>query len=129
MAIADVIRRGYGGQIRQVVTRGFWNSALPPVLVEQLPDITVKVNSGVYTYPLAPYFAGETSFSSSTLATGFTLNTSTGVLTVDSGAEVAGTYGPYTISGINSSGTTAGNAIHIKLSNSKVSADARDYFD
>jgi len=133
MSISHVVCRGYGngtypGQIRQVVTRGFFDSAVAPVQDEELPNFTVKANSGTYTFPLAIYFSGETSFSVTGLATGITFDTTTGVLTVNS-ATASGTTSNIVITGINASGSTAGNPFSVKISTSKVSPNARDYED
>jgi hypothetical protein len=131
MSIAQLVTRGYGngtyaGQIRQVVVRGYFSSAVAPVQVDQLPNVAVKANSGTYNFPLAAYFTGETSFSVSGLATGITFNTTTGVLTVNS-ATASGTTSNIIVTGINATGSTAGNAFSVKISTSKISIDTRDY--
>jgi len=133
MSIAQVVGRGYGngtfaGQIRQVVVRGYFSSVVAPVQVDQLPNIVVKASTGTYTFPLAAYFTGETSFSVTGLATGITFDTTTGALTVNS-ATASGTTSNIVVSAVNAAGSTAGNAISVKISISKVSADSRDYFD
>lgn len=133
MAIGHVVTRGYGtgtfdGEIRQVVLRGFFDSVVLPILVDQLPNIVVKASSGTYTFPLEGYFAGETSFSVAGLATGITFNTTTGVLTVNS-ATASGTTSNIVVTAINGAGSTDGNAFSVKISTSKVSPDARDYED
>jgi putative Ig domain-containing protein len=132
MSIAQVVTRGYGngtyaGQVRQVVARGFFNSAVVPVQVEQLYNITVKANSGTYTFATAPYFTGETSFSAAGLATGITFNTTTGVITVNS-ATASGSH-TVTVTATNAQGSTAANPIVIKVSTSKLGIDSRDYED
>lgn len=120
MAIGHVVTRGYGtgtfdGEIRQVVLRGFFDSALPPILTDQLPNIVVKASTGSYTFALEGYFTGETTFSASGLATGITLNTSTGVLTVNSGTA-SGTTSGIVVTATNAAGSTAGNAFSVKIS-------------
>jgi len=120
MAIGHVVTRGFGtgtfdGEIRQIVLRGFFDSTLPPILVDQLPNIVVRANTGSFTFPLESYFTGETSFSASGLATGITLNTTTGVLTVNS-ATGSGTTSNIVVSAVNGAGSTAGNAFSVKIS-------------
>jgi hypothetical protein len=132
MAIGHVVTRGYGtgtfdGEIRQVVLRGFFDSAVVPVQVDQVPNIVVKANTGSYDFPLEQYFTGETSFSITGSAIGITFNTTTGVLTVNS-ATASGTS-TFTVTAINGAGSTVGNSFTVKISTSKVSPDARDYED
>lgn len=122
MAIGHVVTRGYGtgtfdGEIRQVVTRGFFDSAVSPILVDQLPNVTVKASTGSYTFALEGYFTGETSFSVTGLATGITFNTTTGVLTVNS-ATASGTTSNIVVTAINGSGSTAANAFSVRISTS-----------
>ena len=120
MAIGLVVTRGYGngtlvGEIRQVVARGFFSSALTPIQVEQLPNIAAVAATGAHAYDLSDYFTGETSFSiAPAVEAGWTFNTSTGVLTIDTDAN--GTFGPYTVTATNAEGDTAGNAFTVKVS-------------
>jgi hypothetical protein len=122
VAIGHVVTRGYGtgtfdGEIRQVIARGFFDSAVSPILFDQLPNITVKANTGSYTYALEGYFTGETSFSVSGLATGITFNTTTGVLTVNS-ATASGTTSNIVVTAINGTGSTPGNGFSVRISTS-----------
>lgn len=133
MSIALYITGGFGngtlaGEIRQFIVDGLFQSAVVPVLLEELPNFTVKANSGTYNFPLESYFGGETSFSVTGLATGITFNTTTGVLTVNS-ATASGTTSGIVVTAINGAGSTAGNAFSVKISTSKVSPDWRDYED
>ncbi len=93
-----------------------WNILPPPLQLEQLPYLVAGYNTGTYTYALSAYFAGAASYSvSPALPSGFSLNTATGVLSINSAAQAAGTYGPFTFSATNSAGTINGNAVTIKL--------------
>src|SRR5690349_5222193 len=127
MALGHVVTRGYGttpgtfdGEIRQVVLRGFFDSAVAPVQVDQIPNFAVKASSGTYNFPLEGYFTGETSFSITGSATGITFDTNTGILTVNS-ATASGTS-TFTVSAINGAGTTPGNSFTVKITTSKVRA-------
>src|SRR5690349_13312328 len=135
MALGHVVTRGYGttagvfdGEIRQVVLRGFFDSIVVPVQVDQLPNVAVKANTGSYNFPLEGYFTGETSFSVAGLATGITFNTSTGVLTVNS-ATASGTTSGIVVTAINGAGSTPSNAFSVKISTSKIGIDRRDFED
>lgn len=120
MAIAHVVTRGYGngtfaGLIRQVVLRGFFDSAVTPVQVEQLPNIALRSATGSHIFQLAGYVTGETSWSiDPAVEAGWAFNTSTGQLTVDTDAD--GTFGPYTVTAINAAGSTPLNPFTVKVS-------------
>lgn len=123
MAIGHVVTRGYGtgtfdGEIRQIVLREFFDSAVSPIQVDQLPNIVVKANTGTYNFPLEGYFTGETSFSIAGSATGISFSTTTGVLTVNS-ATASGTS-TFTVTAINGTGSTAGNSFTVKISTAKL---------
>jgi hypothetical protein len=120
MAIGHVVTRGYGtgsfaGEIRQVVTRGFFDSAVVPVLVESVPNFSARFGSGAHVFPLEDYFAGETSFAiSPAVETGWSFDT--GDLTIDT--DAAGTFGPYTVTATNTAGNTDSNPFTVKVSES-----------
>jgi len=119
MAIGHVVTRGYGtgtfdGEIRQVVLRGFFDSTVVPVLVDQLPNLSFRPSTGTFQIPLEQYWTGETSFSAAGLSTGITLNTSTGVLTVNT--ATASTTNGIVVTATNGAGSTAGNSFNVKIS-------------
>lgn len=131
MAIGHVVTRGYGtgsfdGEIRQIVLRGFFDSAVTPIQIDTLPNITVKANTGTYNYPLEAYFTGETSFSVAGLATGITFSTTTGVLTVNS-ATASGTTSNIVVTAINSAGSTAANGFSVKIATSSGNSPYRGF--
>lgn len=130
MAIGHVVTRGYGtgtfdGEIRQIIARGFFNSAVAPVLFDQVPNFVVKANTGTYNFPLEGYFTGETSFSITGSATGITFNTTTGVLTVNS--ATASGISTFTVSAINGSGTTPSNSFTVKIATSSGNSPYRGF--
>lgn len=122
MAIGHVVTRGYGngtfaGEIRQVVTRGFFDSALPPVLVEQIPNFSAGFDSGEHEFDLSVYFTGELSFAiDPAVETGWSFDTDTGLLTIDTDDE--GTFGPYVVTASNNTGDTDSNTFTVKVSQS-----------
>jgi len=119
MSIAHVVTGGFGngtflGQIRQVVVGGFFDSILAPVQVAAFTTIGAAPNSGTHDFPSGQYFLGETSFSiSPALEAGWSFNTSTGLLTIDTDAQ--GLFGPYTITGINAAGSTPGEPFYVNI--------------
>jgi hypothetical protein len=119
MAIGHVVTRGYGtgsfaGEIRQIVTRGFFDSAVPPVFIESIPNLVAGSDTGSHDFDLSDKAAGETSYSiAPALEAGWSFNTGTGVLTIDTNA--AGTFGPYTVTYTNSAGDTDSNAFHVQV--------------
>lgn len=126
MSIALVVTRGFGngtlvGEIRQIVARGYFASSVVPIQVEQLPNLAAGSATGSHAYDLSGYFTGETSFSiDPAVEIGWTFNTATGVLTFDTDAD--GTFGPYTVTAINGTGSTPGNTFTVKVSAATVPA-------
>lgn len=120
MAIGHVVTRGYGtgsfdGEIRQVVLRGFFDSAVAPVLVDQVPNISAGFDTGTHDYDLSIYATGETSYAiAPALEVGWGFDTGTGVLTIDTDDE--GTFGPYTVTYTNTAGNTDSNTFTVKVS-------------
>lgn len=126
MALAHVVTRGYGngtlaGEIRQVVARGYFASALTPIQVEQLPNIAAGAATGAHAYDLSVYFTGETSFSiAPAVEVGWSFDVNTGILTIDTDAN--GTFGPYTVTATNGAGNTDSNTFTVKVAESTVPA-------
>jgi hypothetical protein len=119
MSIAHVITGGFGngtfaGEIRQIMLDGFFDSAVPPVFIETIPNLVAGFDTGSHEFDLSDKAAGETSYSiAPALETGWSFNTDTGVLTVDT--DDAGTFGPYTVTYTNSAGDTDSNAFHVQV--------------
>lgn len=124
MAIGHVVTRGYGngtfvGEIRQVVTRGFFDSNLPPVLVDRIPNLSAGFDSGAHEFDLSVYFTGETSYAiAPAVEVGWSFDTNTGLLTIDTDDE--GTFGPYTVTASNNTGDTDSNTFTVKVSVSTI---------
>lgn len=89
---------------------GLWTSgASAPLLVESISNKSVASNSGTYQYDFSTKFFGATSYSiAPALEVGWSFNTSTGVFEIDTDAD--GTFGPYTVTGTNVTGSTDQNA-------------------
>jgi hypothetical protein len=86
-----------------------------PVLVGQLPNISAAFNSSTHQYDLGFYFSGATSYAiSPAIEPGWSFNTSSGLLTIDT--DDANTFGPYTVTATNANGSTPGNAFTVKVS-------------
>lgn len=113
----------YGG------IRGPWGdfsgkAVAPPVFAGTIADISVNKDSGTYHYNYSSYFTGATSYSiSPAIEPGWSFNTSTCVLTIDT--DVDSTFGPYTITGTNAGGTDDSNAFSVVV----VSAYSGGYVD
>ncbi len=119
MAIGHVVTRGFGngtfaGEIRQIVTRGFFDSAIVPVLVDAIRNIAAPLNSGTHVYSLESHFTGETSFAiSPAIEAGWTFDTGTGELTIDT--DAAALFGPYTVTATNNAGSVDSNAFTVNV--------------
>lgn len=86
-----------------------------PVFAGIIPDITATFGDSDAVTDLSTYFTGATSYAiAPAVETGWTFNTSTGVLTVDT--DEANTFGPYTVTGTNAGGDTASNAFGVTIS-------------
>ena len=118
MAIRTVVTRGYGngtfsGSISLVTLRGY--SGGPPVFAGSVPDIDLTEDTGSHTYDLSTYFTGATSYSiSPSVETGWTFNTSTAELVVDT--DEVGVFGPFTVTGTNPAGSDSSNAFDVTVS-------------
>ena len=112
--MAAVTRLGlYGGE--RSPYGSFAGKALaPPVFTGTIPDISVTENTGTHSYDLSTYFTGATSYSiSPAVEAGWSFNTSTAELVVDT--DDVNTFGPYTITGTNASGSDSSNAFGVTV--------------
>lgn len=92
-----------------------------PVLIGSIPNISAAFDSGTHQYDLSEYFSGATSYAiDPAVEAGWSFNTGTGVLEIDTDDE--STFGPYTVTATNASGSTASNAFTVKVSESTAHA-------
>ena len=85
----------------------------PPVFAGTIPDISVNENTGTHIYDLSSYFTGASSYSiSPSVEAGWTF--SLGVLTIDT--DAVGSFGPFTVTGTNASGSDSSNAFSVTIS-------------
>ena len=90
------------------------SSVSPPVFSGLLSDLELRTNTSAKTIDYSGYFSDATSYSiSPALESGWSFNTSTGVLLLDLGA--VGTYGPYTITGTNAGGSGNSNEFYVRV--------------
>lgn len=86
----------------------------PPVFTGTIPDISLDFDTGTHNYDYSSYFTGATSYSiSPSVESGWSFNTSTCVLTVDT--DDASIFGPFTITGTNVSGSDSSNAFLVTV--------------
>jgi hypothetical protein len=85
-----------------------------PTFQGTIPDIFERKDTGTHDYDLSPYFIGADSYSiSPAVETGWTFNTSTAVLTIDT--DALGLFGPYTVTATNAFGTADSNAFDVEV--------------
>lgn len=97
----------------------FEAAAIPPTLLEQLPNISAAFDSGTHQYDLSEYFSGADTYAiDPAIETGWSFDANTGVLTIDTDDE--DTFGPYTVTATNGSGDTDSNTFTVKVSQSSV---------
>lgn len=96
------------------------SAALPPdappplPIVETIEDIEEYVGTGSHEHDLSIYFTYADSFSiSPSVEAGWSFDTDTGVLTLDTNIE--GEFGPYVVTGTNRSGSTASNEFTVAV--------------
>ena len=89
--------------------------AAAPTLLIPIGNISAPFDTGTYEFDLSDNFSGQTSYSiAPAVETGWSFNTSTGVLTIDT--DVADTFGPYTVTATSTGGNTDSNAFTVKVS-------------
>jgi hypothetical protein len=97
---------------------GFMYSGListPPVQLESVPNFSARFDSGTHELDLSVYFSGATSYAiDPAVETGWSLDTGTGVLTIDT--DDADTFGPYTVTASNGGGDADSNPFTVKVS-------------
>ena len=121
MAIREIVTSGYGngtfnGTIPFVVLSGYIPGIEtdPPVFTGTIPDITGSVGDSDIVTDLSAYFTGATSYSiNPTVEAGWSFNTGTGVLTVDTDFGVS--FGPYVITATNGIGDTNSNNFTVSI--------------
>lgn len=87
----------------------------PPTLLGQIPNISAAFNSSTHQYDLSVYFANATSYAiSPAVEAGWSFNTSSGMLTIDTDDE--DTFGPFTVTATNANGDTDSNAFTVRIS-------------
>ena len=92
-----------------------------PIFAGTIPDISVTFNTSTYQYDYSTYFTGATSYSiAPAVEAGWSFNTGTGVLTVDT--DALGTFGTYVITGTNAGGTDDSNAFSVVVAEAVVKA-------
>lgn len=85
-----------------------------PVLESDLPDIVALLDSGTHEYDLSQYFSGADSYAiSPSVEAGWSFDTNTGVLTIDTDDEDA--FGPFTVTATNEIGSTESNAFSVTV--------------
>jgi len=85
-----------------------------PVFSGIIPDISHTFDTDTHDYDIAAYFTGATSYSiAPAVEAGWTFNTSTGLLTIDT--DDAQAFGDYVVTGTNAGGDTDSNAFSITV--------------
>jgi len=89
-----------------------------PVLLGNIPNLSAGYDTGTHQYELGDYFSGATSYAiDPAVEVGWTFNTTTGQLEIDTDAE--GTFGPYIVTA-SAGDTTPSNAFTVKVSVSTI---------
>lgn len=87
---------------------------IPPVFSGPIQNIFQRQNTGTFSYSLGSYFAGADSYAiDPAVETGWTFDTNTGVLVIDT--DAIGNFGPFTVTATNASGDTDSNAFYVEV--------------
>jgi len=94
---------------------GVWREGeAAPVFSGTIADISVTFDTDTHDYDISAYFTGATSYSiAPAVEAGWTFNTSTGLLTIDT--DDAQAFGDYVVTGTNTGGDTDSNAFSVTV--------------
>jgi len=113
--MAAVTRLGLYGGSRSPYGSFAGKVAAPPVFSGTIANISEDFDTGTYQYDISTYFTGATSYSiAPSVEAGWSFNTSTGVLTIDTDDQ--NTFGSYVVTGTNAGGDTDSNAFFVTVS-------------
>lgn len=88
--------------------------ASAPVLLGSIPNLRERQNTGTHQLDASQYFSGADTYAiDPAVETGWTFDTNSGLLTVDT--DVASTFGPFTITATNANGSTPSNAFSVEI--------------
>jgi hypothetical protein len=80
----------------------------PPLLVGSIPNFSETENTGTHQYDLSAYFLGADTYAiAPAVETGWSFDTGTGVLEIDT--DALGTFGPFIVTATNANGSTPSN--------------------
>lgn len=86
-----------------------------PIPLGSIPDFSAPFNSGTHNFEIGDYVAGADSYAiSPAVEAGWSFNTTTGRLTIDTDAEA--TFGPYTVTATNGHGDTILDSFTVRVS-------------
>lgn len=104
----------------------FHASALlaPPTFIPLIPTLVYNKNNGVQTYNAGANFTGAVSFALAPAPdTGISINSATGLISVDTVAAAIGLHGPYTVVATNTNGSTISNSFGIAVNSGIYNVD------
>lgn len=85
-----------------------------PVFQGTIKDIFERKDTGSHSYDLSPYFLDADTYAiSPAVETGWSFDTNTGVLVIDT--DALGLFGPYTVTASNAFGDTPSNAFDVEV--------------
>ncbi len=114
ISASAVTRFGLGGSIWRPNGSYSGKVASPPVFAGTISDISKTFGTGTFNFDYSSYFTGATSYSiSPSVESGWSFDTSTGILTIDTDDE--STFGPYTITGTNAAGSDSSNSFDVEV--------------
>jgi hypothetical protein len=85
-----------------------------PTFQGTIQDIFERKDTGSHEYDLSPYFIGADTYAiAPALESGWSFDTNTGVLVIDT--DAIGQFGPYTVTASNAFGDTPSNAFDVEV--------------
>jgi hypothetical protein len=87
---------------------------IAPIFSGAIPDIFQRKDTGTFTYDLSVYFSGADTYAiDPAVETGWSFDTNTGVLVIDT--DAIGVFGPFTVTASNANGDTDSNAFRVEV--------------
>jgi hypothetical protein len=92
----------------------FQQSDAAPVLLGNIPNLRERQNTGTHQLDTSQYFASGTTYAiAPAIEAGWSFDTNTGLLTIDT--DAVGTFGTYVVTATNANGDTPSNAFSVEV--------------
>lgn len=102
----------------------YWGTAestSPPLFSGPIPGLRERENSGTHQLDTSLYFSGADTYAiAQSIEAGWSFDTNTGVLSIDT--DAVGTFGPYVVTATNVNGDTDSNAFSVTVAEAEATS-------